>query len=333
MIVKHIDSSDFTKGYPLVKVTECGNVIEVMETTSRNTKGSQIQRIDEDHYINKKFFDADTGEIKLPYGYEFDSLVKEFKRTENRGQNIKGMKQSMKKLRDLINCNVTNPLFCRWITLTYAQNMTDPKQLYKDHKNFIERLHTYHKNNGLPDFEYISCVEPQGRGAWHVHSLWIYRNTKAPYLPNEDIRRVWGHGFVTVRKVENVDNVGAYLTAYMCDVEVDDFKQIQDQLPKTSFDVKTVEVEENGKKIEKKYVKGARLYLYPNKMNFYRASRGVKKPVVEWMTEEKAKEKVSEATETYRKTIRLTDDETGFTNDLNYTYYNTIRGESQSKKG
>ena len=41
----------------------------------------------------------------------------------------------------------------------------------------------------------------------------------------------------------------------------------------------------------KYYIKGARLSLYPPKFNLYRTSRGIKKPVKEYMTYKQAKEK------------------------------------------
>ena len=91
-----------------IKVTTCGNIIETMEMSRVNRKGSSIIYVDKDHYYNKSDFDCETGEIL--------GELKEFNRTENRGQNVVGMRQSMKKLRDLINCNVVDPSHCRWVT-------------------------------------------------------------------------------------------------------------------------------------------------------------------------------------------------------------------------
>lgn len=299
----------------LVKTTVCGNIVELMETEHRS-KGCTIKRLGGDWYCLANAYDEETGEVH--------GEVMQMERTENRGQNIKGMRKSMKALRDLINCNVLQPSFCRWVTLTYAENMTDPERLTKDHETFMKRLRRYHKKNSLSDFEYILAVEPQGRGAWHIHTLWIYEK-KAPFLPNEDIAKLWGHGFVTVKKLDDVDNVGAYLTAYMCDVDMEEASDLGVNLD--SFEVKEVEVTVEGQKLKKKYLKGARLFMYPAGMNFYRASRGVKRPEVAWLKREKAKEKVSGATLTFSKTIRLEDDD--FTNDIHYEYYNTVRGKSQ----
>ena len=303
----------------VVKVTTCGNVIETMQMEKVNRRGSSIVNLGDDAYCLASDFDADTGEIH--------GEIKYFERTENRGQNLSGIAQSMKAVRDLINCNVTDPKKCRWLTLTYAENMRDREKLYNDRKAFWLRVTRWHKKHGISVPEYITIVEPQGRGAWHLHELWLY-DFNAPFLPNETVRNLWQNGFVTVKKLEDVDNVGAYITAYLCDVPLEEAEQNAVDLQ--GFEIKEAEVTtDDGSKITKKLVKGLRLHYYPSGMNFYRTSRNVKRPSVEWMKESEAKKKVKAATLTYSKSIRLSDDK--YTNDIHYAYYNTIRRKSQEK--
>ena len=298
------------------KVTTSGSIVEVMDIEYRNTKAT-IRKLSADCYCLARDYDVESGEV---VGDIF--LIE---KSTNRAQNYKGMRESMKKLRDLINCNVTDPANCRWVTLTYKENMTDHVRLTKDHEAFMKRLRRYHDKRNLPKFKYILAVEPQGRGAWHIHTLWIYPE-RAPYLPNEDIRKLWGHGFVTVKKLEDVDNVGAYLTAYLCDVEEAEAKSLG---LSGNYEVKEVTVEVNGQTIQKKYLKGARLHLYPAGMNFYRCSADVKRPTVEWLDAAEAKEKASGGTLTFSKTIRIEDG--AFSNDIHYEYYNLKRKKSQQK--
>lgn len=294
----------------VVKVTTTGNIFEIMEMTRVNRKGSSIINLGNDTYINKSDIDYETGEMP-------PDKIKKFKRTENRGENKTGLARSMKAVRDLINCNVTVPENVRWMTFTYAENMTDNKRLCSDRGAFWKRVIRWHNKQSLPIPEYISIVEPQGRGAWHLHELWIYKE-KAPFLPNETIRNLWQQGFVTVKKLEDVDNIGAYITAYLCDVPLNEFEPDGEQ-----HEIKEVIVNVDGQLTSKKYVKGGRLHLYPAKMNFYRTSRGIEKPTVEWMKEWEAIEKASSAKLTYSKTIRLTDDD--YINDIHYEYYNSIK--------
>ena len=298
-----------------VKVTTCGNVIEHMTMSKVNRRGTSIINLGDYKYCLPSDIDTETGEIKQ---------VREMNRTENRAENVNGLAKSMKAVRDLINCNVLDPATVRWMTFTYAENMTDRERLYTDRKAFWKRVVRWHIRNDLPIPEYIAIAEPQGRGAWHLHELWLYPS-KAPYLPNNEIAELWQQGFVTVKKLDSVDNVGAYITAYLCDVPIEEYEGYADPQQ-----IKVVEVaQEDGTTATKKYIKGGRLHLYPAKMNFYRTSRGVKRPTVEWLEPMKAKEKVSSAKLTFSKAIRLVGDDDSFTSDIKYEYYNTVRGKSQ----
>ena len=182
----------------------------------------------------------------------------------------------------------------------------------------------HHQKHNLPKFEYIVAMEPQRRGAWHAHLLLIYPS-ESPFIPNAILREIWGHGFVKIGKLDNVDNVGVYLTAYLSDMELPDKSKLEN----------SIEEKEalSGKKIKtingKRYAKGARLYLYPPKFNLYRCSRGIKPPTVEHITEAESKEKVGAATPTFERTIELSDPETGFSIVINKRYYNRNRKKGQ----
>jgi hypothetical protein len=87
------------------------------------------------------------------------------------------------------------------------------------------------------------------------------------------------------------------------------------------------EVEIDG--VSKSIIKGGRLHMYPPKFNLYRASRGVKKPIVSYDIEKNAQKKVSAGTLTFEKTIELTDSDSQFINRINYRYYNLLKDKNQ----
>ena len=66
--------------------------------------------------------------------------------------------------------------------------------------------------------EYIVACEPQSRGAWHMHLIIIF-DRLAPFIPNATIETLWEQGFTKTTRLENIDNIGAYLTAYLGDME------------------------------------------------------------------------------------------------------------------
>ena len=292
-----------------VKVTEMGNVIEVQYMSRRNCKQT-IQMLQG----GEQFVICATGEIK------------DVEHHNTRKDNKKGLYKTFANARAVINANVTDVSKVRWCTLTYAENMTDPKRLYEDFRNFNWRFQYYCKTHGYSKPEYIVMMEPQGRGAWHAHLLYIWQDQKAPYISNQDFRELWGHGFVRIKKLDNVDNVGAYLTAYLGDMEIDEM----DVSKAVGKQCKVVEVEdEDGKKVKKAIVKGARLDLYPANFNMLRCSRGVKRPVAEMMSQEEANKKVSAATKTFESAIKLVDNENDFETVIIREQYNKVRVKNQ----
>ena len=170
--------------------------------------------------------------------------------SDNRSENVDSLRKTMKRLGRLIEHNFYGEPNELWITLTYAENVTDSKRVYRDYKAFMKKLRRHYGH-----VEYISVLEPQKRGAWHIHALFKSESDEYFYIASKHLEKLWGKGFVKVKKLRQSDNIAAYVTAYLTDLKVED----------------------DGKS-SKKIEKGARLYLYPAGMNFYRASRGIKKP-------------------------------------------------------
>ena len=131
-------------------------------------------------------------------------------------------------------------------------------------------------------------MEPQGRGAWHAHLLYIWQDMKAPFIPNHEFADLWGHGFVSIKKLDDIDNVGAYLTAYLGDMELSEIDWTKWNEITRGTTVKQVEMlDDDGQKVTKQVLKGARLNLYPANFNMVRCSRGIKRPIEEMMSQEK----------------------------------------------
>ena len=286
----------------LVTVKQAGNITEVTYT-SRRSKGGTTRKISKDEYVDIR-----------------DGQVKEFNHQERRSDDLKSVSRSMKQGRDIMNANVVNPAEWRWITLTYAENMTDQKRLYSDFKKFLRKLKPFYGFN-----RYIICVEPQRRGAWHIHLLLGFP-TEAPFIPNEVLARTWAHGFVRVKKLDNVDNVGAYLTAYLADIPLE---EVTPEEVGRTCSVKEVDTfDEEGKPVKKRVLKGARLSMYPAGMHIFRWSRNCKKPSVKLCTAKTAERIVEGQTLTYESTKRITDTATGFESLINYRAYNSGRKET-----
>jgi len=307
--INQVEQPDYDN-YSPCKVTTMGNVVEVV-TMQKPVTAPPVQKLDADHYI-----DLRTGEVfECSHG-------------DTRADNLHGIRRTLAHIRNLINTNVTDPDNVRWITLTYAENMTDPKRLYKDYEKFWKKFCYWCKVNAYTKPEYINVIEPQGRGAWHSHTFFIW-SEKAPYIPNNDVLQpMWGHGWTKTKALTDVDNVGAYFSAYLADMPLDEYEK----LSHARLDVQSIEKEftnDEGLTKTKKFVKGGRLALYPAKMNIVRKSSGIKVAVPESMTYEEARKKVSSAKLTYSRSYEVVGDDDVAVNVVTKAYYNSRRAKNQ----
>lgn len=307
-MIKKEDLIDYSIGREdLVSLKTMGHIYEICYFQNKNNKIT-CQLIDKDHYMY-----LNTGEV-----FECNHI-------QNRSESKFQVGQSLKRLRDYINTNVVDTNKCKWITLTYAKNMQDTKHLYNDFKRFMTRFKRRFKEYKI---EYITACEPQARGAWHMHLIIIFDRV-APFIPNSTIEVLWEQGFTKTTKLDDIDNIGAYLTAYLGDMEFteENILELEKQGLKVSqMALKEVnEIEGIKLKEPKSFIKGGRLYMYPPKFNLYRISRGIKKPKKEYYSYHVAKEKAGLQLPTYSKGIKLSDTDNSFSNIIIYEYYNTKR--------
>lgn len=221
----------------LTHVCISGNVIElrVMERSYSNLQ--HIHRINRNEYV-----DTRTGEVKQ-YQYR-----------HGENNRIRNMNRSFEKLRQLINTNFIGAINERHIVLTYAEKMTDFDKASKDFKRFWEKLH-YH----YIDLEFIRIIEPQRTGSWHIHVLLKSKKYGNLSIPHEQIEDIWGHGFVRKTTTIGCDNVGAYFTALLRNLDVFEDNSVE------STDMKFI-------------LKNARLQFYPPNKRFYGYSKGIVQP-------------------------------------------------------
>lgn len=117
-------------------------------------------------------------------------------------------------LRRLVNANEGQwkdergqPYKPKFFTLTFAENITRPKDANKEWTKFIKRL-TY-RIGYKP--QYVVVVEFQDRGAVHYHSIFF----NLPFIKKKELSLIWGQGFIKINAIDEVDNVGSYVCKYM----------------------------------------------------------------------------------------------------------------------
>lgn len=121
------------------------------------------------------------------------------------------LRRTRNTLRRLINANTG-----KWnerekfFTLTFKENVTDHEKANAEFRSFIKRLNykIFKKESGL---KYVCVVERQERGALHYHIVLF----NMPFMPVGDLAEIWGHGFVRINAIDDVDNLGAYVVKYI----------------------------------------------------------------------------------------------------------------------
>lgn len=184
-----------------MKVIKTGNIIEIYEYEKEKARyeDTRMEITEPDYWVPTSY------ELnRLELQEELDEYYKEQPKAtkeENREHNIKQIRLRIKRL---INANFDHSSIMA--TFTFRENLQDIPQANKLYKEFIQRLR-YTKGK---DFKYLAIIEFQERGAIHYHTL-----INLKYIPQQELITIWQNGGVDVRKVEKVDNLGAYLSIYL----------------------------------------------------------------------------------------------------------------------
>jgi hypothetical protein len=306
---KRLETSNEIPHWKEVRVTQMNHIYEVMDMRVEPNSLSKVKKISKKEYVN-----LDTGEIH------------EYGLNENRAQNVGGLKRTFRDLRHLINNNfvgVPNELH---VTTTYSVLMRDVQRVRDDTRLFMDKLRRKYGS-----IDYINIVEPQESGSWHCHMLLRFNDQEKIFIKNNEVLApMWGQGFTKIKALKNVDNIGVYLSAYLTDIEINEENAV-DLLNKIGGRAEVTEKEvedENGKKVKKKFVKGARLHFYPSGMNLHSYSKGIKKPETVKMEYSEIKEKVSSTQADFTRTIEISQDGK-IINAITYEHYNLKRKNKQ----
>lgn len=126
-----------------------------------------------------------------------------FEQEQLKKQRIKfSISRTKTEIRRLTN---SNPQLNKFLTLTFAENITDLKEANYIFNQFIKRIS--YKYAG---FRYLAVPEFQKRGAVHYHML-----CNLPFVEMSELSEIWGQGFIKLNKIDSVNNVGAYISKYL----------------------------------------------------------------------------------------------------------------------
>lgn len=105
-----------------------------------------------------------------------------------------------------------NPALDKFLTLTFAENVTDLDRAWADFNRFTKRL-----SFRFGHIRYVCVIEFQTRGAVHFHLV-----CDLPFVDVNALAKVWGKGFIKLNRTDNAQNVGAYVSKYMTKENMDE---------------------------------------------------------------------------------------------------------------
>jgi hypothetical protein len=152
---------------------------------------------------------------------QFKSLVKE---TDEEPEKLspeeirhKSLRRAKTRIIDAVNTNVFAwkdeagrifpPVF---LTLTFKKNLTDIELANYEFTKFMQRLN-WEAGHKTAYHKYVVVIEFQKRGAIHYHQILF----NMPFIYKTKLQEIWGNGFIKVKEIDDVRDVGFYVTKYL----------------------------------------------------------------------------------------------------------------------
>lgn len=140
---------------------------------------------------------------EIPYYKNFPRFQKNIKHhNHSKVIRIDNVIRAKQKIRRLIN---SNPDMNKFLTLTYSTETTELKTSNYNLNKFMKRL-----KRDYPDLKYLAVPEYMKNNRVHYHIL-----SNLPFVSCEVLRTTWQNGFVFIRKINNLQNVGVYISKYL----------------------------------------------------------------------------------------------------------------------
>jgi len=192
-----------------LKMFISGNVVELYHYNTPLSKGLAYSRM-----IGVRGSKSTTDEQKKLVGTK----------TAHRARN---------NLRRLVNSNIGQwedengkPCIPFFVSLTFAENITDLDYAHKEFTNYTKRLNYLLFGVNKSKIKYIAVTEFQKRGAVHYHIIYFNLPEEIGLAEFERTERVladtWGHGWVDVKPItDNYQKVVGYMVKYLNKAWVD----------------------------------------------------------------------------------------------------------------
>ncbi|MCO7151938.1 helitron helicase-like domain-containing protein [Vagococcus lutrae] len=209
-------------GY-LYKVYQSGNVIEVYEYDEMRFKGFQRSQSYGKSNATIRVVDEETGEIitRKMTEEEFEEYIEKKGLISRAKSNIR----ARNNIRRIALSNFDNK--STFLTLTFQENIQDLDLANEVFQRFVKYMREDLRKKNCK-FKYLAVIEFQKRGAIHYHLLcnlptrYSFKKVRERWRQAIKALGVAGTGSTKQNRIDEVDNVGAYIIKYMTKEEADE---------------------------------------------------------------------------------------------------------------
>ena len=162
-----------------------------------------MERYNKKMVISGKFIDIYKYDKLVVTGFNRDINLN--KKSEGKSSNQKSQSSIHRTKKNIRNITNSNPQLTKFLTLTFKKNIEDIDFANYEFMQFVKRMKFKY-----PDFQYLAVIEFQKRGAVHYHII-----CNLPYVNKKLIAKKWGHGFIKIKRINRINNMGGYISKYV----------------------------------------------------------------------------------------------------------------------
>lgn len=133
--------------------------------------------------------------------------------TQNRETVLRRAKADLRRLINANHLQYPEVKNSKFVTLTFADDIQDVEIANKEFRKFVKRLNYLVYQSKIQKLKYSCVIEFQKSGRVHYHIIFY----NLPYIKSKELSDCWGNGFIKINKIEDVTNVGAYVSSYLGD--------------------------------------------------------------------------------------------------------------------
>lgn len=177
---------------------------------------------------------------------------REYVKTKDTSRRV-GDFRTKRRIRQLIYANAHKYLDGRgrahtpiFITFTFADNITSPKEANKYFTKFLKRLNYALTGSKQATLKYLTVIEFQKRGAVHYHSVFF----NLPFINgnvHEFIAKAWSHGFIKINAINDLQHLANYVAKYLTKSERDERLDQKKYFFTSKYLYQPVEIYDNNK--------------------------------------------------------------------------------------